>query len=281
MRCYGKGDEVPLWDLCKVLDTPSTTGRIPLAPVSWGRWKMKFFFPAVAPPHICAQDILRHCLRHVKHSQCSQFPAENARKSTVGKPKAVRGLSHYTQSYLYSINGRSVVIKTSSAASLGYSLCGRTTSTAVRSIWKWLTSGRAGTNSSQPPFINDGCISLFSCQRDPRNVASRLLKFVSAKSFSVEIWVSSTVLICGLIVPQTAPRGCYTQLTSSAPLWGKQPSGTSPCSSRRTGKMIRLNRILPVFTFLKLVKIFSFTLKRVLLFPEVKWRILSVRFPNQ
>lgn len=123
MRCYGKGDEVPLRDLCKVLDTLSTTGRIPLPPVSQGRWKMKLF-PTITPLCTCAQEVLRHRLRHVKCSvlsQCSQFPAENAWKSTAGKPEAVTDLSHYTRSYLYSINGRSVLIKTSSAASFGYS----------------------------------------------------------------------------------------------------------------------------------------------------------------
>lgn len=160
--------------------------------------KLKLF-RTIAPLCTCAQEVLKHRLRHVKRSvlsQCSQFPAENGWKSTAGKPEAVRDLSHYTQSYLYSINGRSVLIKTSSAASFSYSLCGITTSTAIQWIWKFPTSGRAWTNSSQPPFINDGCISLFSCQWDLRNLASRLYKFGLGKSFSVEILVRSTVAIC-------------------------------------------------------------------------------------
>lgn len=212
------------------------------------------FFPIIAPLRTCAQEILRHRLQHVKHSvlsQCSQFPTENAWKSTAGKPEAVRDLSHYTQSYLYSIKGRSVLIKTSSAASFSYSLCGVTTLTAIQCMWKFLTSGRAWTNSSQPPFINDGCISLFPCQQDLRNLASRLLKFGLAKSFSVEISVSSTVLICCLIIVQTTPPGSYTQLTSSSPSGKKDPASpvTAPCVGLA-------NMILPVFHFLKCQNLF-------------------------
>lgn len=207
--------------------------------------KMKLF-PTIAPLRTFAQEILRHRLRHVKHSvlsQCSQFPAENAWKSTAGKSEAVRNWSHYSQSYLYSINGRSVSIKTSSATSFGYSLCGITTWTAIQCIWKFLTSGRASTNSSQPPFINDGCISLFSCQRGPRNLASRLLKFGLAKSFSVEISVSSTVLIRCLIIIQTTPLGCYTQLTSSTLLWEKAPA--SPVGLARRDRQTGFCLYLP------------------------------------
>jgi len=79
--------------------------------------------PAIAPLRMCAQEISRHRLWHIKCSvlrQCSQFLAENAWKSTAGKPEAVKDLSHYTQSYLYSLNSRSVLIKTSSAASFDY-----------------------------------------------------------------------------------------------------------------------------------------------------------------
>jgi len=152
---------------------------------------------------------------------------------------------------------------------------------AIEYIWKFLTSGRARTNSSQPLFINDGCISLFSPQQHLRNLASRLLKFGLAKSFSVEMLVSSTVLVCCLIVIQTTPPGCYTQLTSSSLHWKKRSITTSHCSLRRSGKMRWTNMILPVFHILKLARIFSSTLKHVLIFPEVKRTILSLLFSNQ
>lgn len=115
----------------------------------------------------------------------------------------------------------------SSTASFSYSLCGIVTSTAVQYILKFLASGRAWTNSSQPPFSNGGYISLFSCQWDPRNLASRLLKFGLARSVSVEISVSNTVRICCVIITQTTTPGCYLQLTLCSPLWENRTSGTN------------------------------------------------------
>lgn len=146
--------------------------------------------------------------------------------------------SHCTQSYLYSINGRSVLIKTSSAASFSCSLCGITTLTPVQRIWKFLTSRRAFTNSSQPSFINDGCISIFPCQQDLRNVASRFLKAGLANSFSVENLVSSTSsLLLFNHFPNYPTRLLHTAHIRQLPQGKKDPASpvTAPCKGLARG----------------------------------------------
>lgn len=148
--------------------------------------------------------------------------------------------------------------------------------TAIQYLWKFLTSAKAGTNSSQPSFGKDGCISLFSCQRHLRNLVSRLLKFGLAKSFSIEISVSSTVMVYHLIIVQTTPLGCYMQHL----IWESRSSISSHCSLHRTGSR-QVNRVLPVFHFLKLVRIFYSTLKHIFIFADIEWRTRSLLFSNQ
>lgn len=77
MRCYGKGDEVPLWH------TLSTTGKISIPPLSRERWRTKLF-PSIPPLCMYAQEILKHCLWHIKCSCSANAP--NSQLKTNGNP---------------------------------------------------------------------------------------------------------------------------------------------------------------------------------------------------